>query len=140
MKLHYTYWLVIWLLLSGFNFPNEKKYLSQQAANIDVFDADGNLFTLYSLLQQKPLIISPVYTKCYSLCGVISNGVQNAVSGLGTLGTDFNMVSFSFDSTDAKEGSPKLSAKMEYGWQALEKHLCLLRKHKSINGIGRLSI
>ncbi len=103
MKLHYTYWLVIWLLLSGFNFPNEKKYLSQQAANIDVFDADGNLFTLYSLLQQKPLIISPVYTKCYSLCGVISNGVQNAVSGLGTLGTDFNMVSFSFDSTDAKE-------------------------------------
>lgn len=102
MKYTYLYLFILWLLICGFNFPNEKKYLSQQAANIEVYDAGGNRFNLYSLLGKKPLIILPVYTKCYSLCGVISSGVQNVINDLGTLGTDFNMVSFSFDSSDRK--------------------------------------
>ena len=95
--------LIAWSTLSSFTFPNEKKFLAQKVANIEVFDAQGNKFPLYSLIGNKPLIISPVYTKCRSLCGVISNGVQNAVNGLGTLGKDFNMVSFSFDSSDNKD-------------------------------------
>ncbi|MBX2930448.1 MAG: SCO family protein [Chitinophagaceae bacterium] len=95
--------LTIWLLLSGFNFPEEKKYLSQKVADITVFDAKGNSFQLATLLGTKPLIISPVYTKCHSLCGVISNGVQTVIAELGTLGKDFTMVSFSFDSSDNKE-------------------------------------
>lgn len=94
---------IVWLLLSSFNFPDEKKYLSQQVADINVFDAKGNKFQLSSLLGKKPLIISPVYTKCHSLCGVISNGVQNVIADLGTLGKDFTMVSFSFDSSDKQE-------------------------------------
>jgi protein SCO1/2 len=86
--------------LSGFNLPDEKNFLAQKAANIRVFDATGKTFELYSLLEKKPLIISPVYTRCHSLCGVISNGVQKAINELGTLGQDFTMVSFSFDSSD----------------------------------------
>lgn len=102
MKYAYLWILPAWLLLSGFNFPNEKKFLAQQAANIEVFDAAGNTFELYSLLDQKPLIISPVYTRCHSLCGVISNGVQQVITELGSLGKDFTMVSFSFDSSDRR--------------------------------------
>lgn len=92
----------LWMLICGFDFPNEKKFLSQQAANITVFDAKGNHYELYSLLGNKPLIISPVYTRCHSLCSVISNGVQTAVKELGTLGKEFTMVSFSFDSSDRR--------------------------------------
>lgn len=102
MKLQQLLFLFVWIMLSGFNLPNEKKYLSSQAANIEVFDAAGNHCKLYTLLNKKPLIISPVYTKCYSLCGLISNGVQNTIMGLGTLGKDFNVVSFSFDSSDTQ--------------------------------------
>lgn len=95
--------LTIWILLSSFNFPDEKNFLSQKAADITVFDAKGNSFQLSSLLGNKPIIISPVYTKCHSLCGVISNGVQTAIAELGTLGKDFTMISFSFDSSDKME-------------------------------------
>ncbi|MCO5241808.1 MAG: SCO family protein [Chitinophagaceae bacterium] len=102
MKYAFIWILPAWLLLSGFNFPNEKRFLAQQAANIEVFDAAGNHFELYTLLNQKPLVISPVYTRCHSLCGVISNGVQQVITELGSLGKDFTMVSFSFDSSDRR--------------------------------------
>ena len=100
MKYAYIWIASLWFLLSGFNLPDEKNFLAQKAANIRVFDATGKTFELYSLLGKKPLIISPVYTRCHSLCGVISNGVQKAINELGTLGQDFTMVSFSFDSSD----------------------------------------
>lgn len=100
---HIYFWiLTLWLGLSSFNLPEEKKFLAQKPANILVYDAKGARFELFSLLRDKPLILSPVYTRCNSLCGVISNGVQTAVNELGTLGKDFNVVSFSFDSTDGR--------------------------------------
>lgn len=92
--------LLLWVLLCSFNFPEEKKYLAQKAANIPVFNSKGDTTEIYKLIENKPLIISPIYTKCYSLCGIISGGLQSAIQGLGTLGKDFTMVSFSFDSTD----------------------------------------
>lgn len=103
----------IGFLLCGFSFPNEKDFLSQKVANIEVFDASGKTYELYSLLTKKPLIISPIYTKCYSICGVVSGGLQSAINGLGTLGKDFNMISFSFDSTD----TPKDLADYESRWK-----------------------
>lgn len=95
--------LFCWLFLSGFKFPDEKKFLSRKAANITVIDAAGNRFELFSLLGKKPLIISPVYTNCPSVCGILSNGTKRAITELGTLGKDFTLVSFSFDSSDRKE-------------------------------------
>ncbi len=102
MNNKYLWILTLWLGLSAFDLPEEKKFLAQKPANIPVFDAKGNHFELLSLLRDKPLILSPVYTRCNSLCSVISNGVQTAVNELGTLGKDFNVVSFSFDSTDGR--------------------------------------
>ncbi|MCO5234299.1 MAG: SCO family protein [Chitinophagales bacterium] len=95
--------IILWVLLSSFGFPNENDYLGQKIANITVYDAKGVQTNLYSLIRNKPLILSPIYTKCYTMCGLLSNGVQQSVNGLGTLGKDFNIVSFSFDSTDTSE-------------------------------------
>jgi protein SCO1/2 len=91
------------LMLSSFKFPDEKKFLSRKAANITVYDAKGNSYELFSLIGNKPLIISPVYTKCPSVCGILSNGTKKAVEELGTLGKDFTVVSFSFDSSDTEK-------------------------------------
>lgn len=95
--------LGMWAILSSFKLPEEKNFLAQKAANIPVFDASGDTFQLYSLLGQKSLIISPVYTKCKTYCGLISNGVHKAVKDSGGLGKDFTVISFSFDSTDTFE-------------------------------------
>jgi protein SCO1/2 len=83
--------------------PEEKKYLSRKVANIAVFDGKGTQFNLYSLLENKPLILSPVYTKCPSVCGIVSNGIKNAIMGVQALGKDFSVLSFSFDSTDREK-------------------------------------
>ena len=103
MKLRLYILLTGWFLLASFKFPDEKKFLSRKIADINVYDATGNSFKLFSLLDKKSLIISPVYTRCPSLCGIISNGVKTAINDLGMLGKDFTMVSFSFDSSDRKE-------------------------------------
>lgn len=92
-----------WLSLCSFNFPDEKRFLSRKVEDIIVFDANGNRVQLFSLLQNKPLILSPVYTKCPSVCGILSNGTKKAITELGTLGKDFNVVSFSFDSSDSEK-------------------------------------
>ncbi|HQE12984.1 MAG TPA: SCO family protein, partial [Flavipsychrobacter sp.] len=110
--------LPLWLILCGFNFPNEKKFLAQKVSDIEVFDAEGKKLSLFSLLDNKPLIIAPIYTKCYTLCGLISNGVQTVIKDMGTLGEDFTMVSFSFDSTD----SPADLKDYESRWKMDGKH------------------
>jgi protein SCO1/2 len=92
-----------WLSLCSFKFPDEKKFLSRKVEDIVVFDANGNKVQLFSLLRNKPLILSPVYTKCPSVCGILSNGTKKAITELGTLGKDFNVVSFSFDSSDSEK-------------------------------------
>lgn len=95
------HWIVIiWFIGSSFNLPEENKYLAQKVADVEIFDAQGKYAPLSSYIQGKPLIIVPVYTKCASLCGLINHGVYKAVKDLGTLGQDFNMLSFSFDSSD----------------------------------------
>lgn len=95
--------LCCWILVSGFGFPEEKKFLSRKAANIIVFDANGDRYELFSLLRNKPLIVSPVYTHCTTVCGMLTNGTQKAITEVGALGKDFNVISFSFDSSDKKE-------------------------------------
>jgi protein SCO1/2 len=114
--------LVLWLLSGSFKFPDEKRFLSRKAANIVVFDANGNSLELFSLLRNKPLIIAPVYTGCPSVCGILSNGTLRAINELGTLGKDFNVVSFSFDSVDNKETLASYESRWSldgHNWKAI---------------------
>jgi protein SCO1/2 len=114
--------LVAWLLSTGFRFPDEKKFLSRKAANIEVFDANGQRFELFSLLRNKPLIIAPVYTACPSVCGILSNGARQAINELGTLGKDFTVASFSFDSADTKDNLASFESRWNLdgvNWKAI---------------------
>lgn len=102
----------VWLLTSSFNLPNEKKYLAQKVADIPMFNSKGEMLYFSSLLNDKPIIISPVYTRCYSICGIVTSGVQNVVKDLEGLGKDYSVISFSFDSTE----TPKSLAVYESRW------------------------
>ena len=83
--------------------PDEQRFISRKVENIEVRDASGNRLHLFDNPTGKPLILSPVYTRCPMACSLISNGLKNCIEKLGTLGKDFTVVTFSFDSTDTKE-------------------------------------
>lgn len=90
--------------ISAFNMPEEKRFLGRKVADIELRDARGRYYTLYSLLNRgKPVVFSPVYTRCPMACSLISGGLRKAVDELGTLGRDFTIVTFSFDSTDLQQ-------------------------------------
>lgn len=102
--------LLLWLPLmaglfgiSAFNMPDEKRFLGRKVADIELKDAKGRHYSLYSLLGKgKPVVLSPVYTRCPMACSLISGGLRKSVDKLGTLGKDFTIVTFSFDSTDVQ--------------------------------------
>ncbi len=89
--------------LTSFNLPDEARFTSRKVENIIIRDANGDKSNLYDNLNGKPLVLSPVYTRCPMACSLISNGLKKAVDNLGTLGKDFNIITFSFDSTDTNE-------------------------------------
>lgn len=91
------------LLCCSFTLPDEKKFLGRKVDNIMLNDAKGRQYDLYSLLNKKPIILSPIYTKCPSTCSIVSNGLKESSDELGTLGKDFYIITFSFDSSDRKE-------------------------------------
>ncbi|MBS1558512.1 MAG: SCO family protein [Bacteroidetes bacterium] len=86
--------------LSSFDLPDESKFISRRIENIVVRDAQGKHTNLYDNMLGKPVLLSPVYTRCPMACSLISNGLKNTVEQLGTLGKDFTIITFSFDSTD----------------------------------------
>ncbi|MBV6442503.1 MAG: SCO family protein [Haliscomenobacteraceae bacterium CHB4] len=90
--------------ISAFEMPEEKRFLGRKVADIELRDAKGRHYTLYSLLEAgRPVVLSPVYTRCPMACSLISGGLRKAVDALGTLGQDFTIVTFSFDSTDVQK-------------------------------------
>lgn len=91
------------LLCSSFSLPDENKFIGRKVENILLYDAKGRQYDLYSLLNKKPVILSPIYTKCPSACSIVSNGLKESTEKLGTLGKDFLIVTFSFDSSDGKD-------------------------------------
>ncbi|SHK29699.1 SCO family protein [Thermocrinis minervae] len=95
--------------------PDESKTLGKPLPNVSLIDSEGKVFELYSL-KGKPLIISPIYTNCSSACPIITKSLKEVLPSVGTVGKDFNVISFSFDYTDTvkdlrkfkeREGLPK---------------------------------
>lgn len=95
--------LCLLLTLTSFDLPDEARFISRKAENIVIRDANGNSLHLYDNLNGKPLVLSPVYTRCPMACSLISSGLKKSVEQLGTLGKDFTIITFSFDSTDTNE-------------------------------------
>ncbi len=83
---------------------------------IRLVDSSGAELSLSALLgESKPLVIVPGYFNCPRLCGLVQQGVVDAVNGSGlALGSDFNLLSVSFNSAE----TPTLAAKRAAAAQA----------------------
>ena len=67
---------IILLLFYGYRFPEEKKFLGKKIPDVTLIDASGSFIQLHNLIRDKPLIITPIYTKCPSYCGLVNNATS----------------------------------------------------------------
>lgn len=86
--------------LPDINMPDERATLGKYVPNIRLFDSKGTKFSLYELMDDKPLAVSFIYTRCVTACLVITDGLKDSVSKLEGLGEDFRVLSLSFDPRD----------------------------------------
>jgi protein SCO1/2 len=80
--------------------PNEVKFIGKNLADIEVFDSENKRTKLSELIKDKPVILSPVYTKCPSSCSIITANLKEAVKKSNGLGKEYNIITFSFDYFD----------------------------------------
>jgi protein SCO1/2 len=80
----------------------EEKLGDQIPSDIQLIDSKGDTLQMAELFSQdKPILFNPGYYECPQLCSLIRTGVFKAVDNLNwTPGTDYNIVSFSFDSSE----------------------------------------
>lgn len=92
--------------------PDETKTLGKPVPDARLFDDRGNSLQL-SALAGKPLVLSPIFTKCPHTCGPITLSLRDALEEVGVAGEDFNVVSLSFDVSDTEADLKRFHESME---------------------------
>jgi protein SCO1 len=83
------------------NVGIDQKLNQQVALDIPFRDENGNTVRLGDYFGTKPVILSLVYYDCPMLCTTSLNGLDSSLKELTfNLGTDFNVVTVSFDPTE----------------------------------------
>lgn len=100
--------------------------------NLVFFDSSGSKVTVQELLGRGvPTILVPGYYGCPRLCGLLFSGVKELINKLELeLGSEYQVLTVSFDSTD----TPKLAQKTE------KKYLSGVRFSTQVNGNWRFFV
>jgi protein SCO1/2 len=98
--------------------PDESRTLGQPVADVVLVDADGNPLALRSLAG-RPVVVSPIFTRCRQTCPAITASLAHAVAQVGTPGEDFEVLSVSFDVADTPADLAQYRARMHLpeGWK-----------------------
>jgi len=91
--------------------PDESSTLGRRVADAVFLDERGNPVELRSLAG-RPLIVSPIFTRCHHVCPTITASLKQAVAELGTPGDAFNVLSLSFDVSDGDEDLARFRRKL----------------------------
>jgi protein SCO1/2 len=82
--------------------PDETLTVGRRVADSVFIDEHGDAVELRSLAG-RPLIVSPIFTRCHHVCPTITASLKQAVAELGTPGETFDVMSLSFDVADTDE-------------------------------------
>ena len=103
--------------------PNESKTLDTYIpGDIKLVDSFGNEFQLKDL-KGKPIIISPIYTKCRASCPLITKSLLKVIPKAGKPGRDFWVVTLTFDPKDTVKDIEKFREKYGIdgkGWKVVK--------------------
>jgi cytochrome oxidase Cu insertion factor (SCO1/SenC/PrrC family) len=82
--------------------PDEAHTIGERLPDTQLIDEHGGTFNLRSL-EGKPLIISPIFTSCPHICGMITSSLRDGVTAIGEPGEKYNVLTVSFDAADTPE-------------------------------------
>ena len=78
----------------------ESRYLFRSMPDSEFTAADGTAHRLSELWDKRPILINLFYGRCTGGCSPFLHSVKNAVESAGGLGSDYAIVSLSFDPRD----------------------------------------
>lgn len=80
--------------------PDRARTVGQSIPNVEMIDDGGRAFRLGSLAG-KPIVLSPIFTRCPHACIMITTSLREALLAVGEPGVDFEVVTFTFDPEDS---------------------------------------
>lgn len=80
--------------------PDPGQTVGRRVPEVVLHGDDGRPFPLADLAG-RPVIVSPIFTRCRHACPMITASLERVVAELGTPGIDFEVLSVSFDARDA---------------------------------------
>jgi len=100
--------------------PNEGRYLYRSVPDISLRDVEGRSLRLSSLWEERPVMLTLIFTRCSGICSPLLRSLKSAVERVGGLGSDYHIVVLSFDPrdtvTDMRELADHLGLSREKGW------------------------
>jgi protein SCO1/2 len=110
--------------LRGINI--EQRLGEQIPLDVELLDAAGHKIALGERLGERPALLVPVYYNCPMLCGLVLESLTKSLRTLSLeIGRDFDVIVFSFDSTEGFELASKTRKRIlqyfdsEAGWSFL---------------------
>jgi protein SCO1/2 len=79
--------------------PGESRPLGRHIPDVEMTDDHGHVFRLGSL-GGKPVLLSPIFTRCPHACIMITTSLRDALLAVGEPGIDYEVVTFTFDPDD----------------------------------------
>lgn len=91
--------------------PDESRTLGQPVPDAVFVDARGDALAVRSLAG-RPVVVSPIFTRCHNTCPTITANLKQAIAAVGVPGRDFEVLSVSFDVTDTPEDLAQYRSRM----------------------------
>jgi protein SCO1/2 len=82
--------------------PNEPEMVGRRVADARFVDENGDALDVRAF-EGKPLLVSPIFTRCHHVCPMITANLNAAIADVGVVGEDFNILSVTFDAKDTEE-------------------------------------
>lgn len=97
--------------------PDEKQTIGRAVPDVELIADDGRLFALSSLAG-KPLVLSPIFTRCPHACIMITTNLRDGLLAIGRPGEDYHVLTLTFDPEDTLESLQEYRERLELpeGW------------------------
>jgi protein SCO1/2 len=82
--------------------PDEARTIGQPVPNVRLTADDGHVFALDSLAG-KPVVLSPIFTRCPHACQMITSSLRESLLAIDPPGDSYNVITLTFDPADSLE-------------------------------------
>lgn len=89
--------------------PQEAPLLYQSLPDMEVTLANGRKQPLSAFWQQRPLLVTFVFTRCYGVCSPFVRTLRSVSADVGGAGTGYDFLVLSFDTRDTSEAMTALA-------------------------------